>query len=129
MAASVQPNDAKGQAAAEAHYFRAVSLAENEAPPDRLEIAMANEGLASIYANGGNFDRAITALDDVRAAYPESPQVDAEEGLILAQAGRWTQAEAALRKAVTIQPNDANVLNALGLVDWQHNHESRSGGC
>jgi protein O-mannosyl-transferase len=123
MVASVQPNDAKGQAAAEAHYLRAVSLAENEAPPDRLEIVMANEGLASIYANRGNFDRALSALDEVRAAYPESPQVDGEEGLILAQAGRWTQAEAALRKAVAIQPNDANVLNALGLVAWQHNHD------
>jgi protein O-mannosyl-transferase len=123
MVASVQPNDAKGQAAAEAHYLRAVSLAENEAPPDRLEISIANEGLASIYAGRGEFDRALRALDEVRAAYPQNPVVDGEEGLILAQAGRWIQAEAALRKAVTIQPNDANVLNALGLVAWQHNHD------
>lgn len=123
MVASVQPNDADGQAAAEAHYLRAVSLAENEAPPDRLEIAIANEGLASTYANRGNFDRALSALDEVRAAYPQDPVVDGEEGIILAQAGRWTQAEAALRNAVAIQPNDANVLNALGLVAWQHNHD------
>lgn len=123
MVASVQANDPKGQAAAEAHYLRAVSLAENEVPPDRLEISIANEGLASIYAGRGEFDHALSALDEVRVAYPESPQVDGEEGLILAQAGRWAQAEAALRRAITIQPNDANLLNALGLVAWQHNHD------
>jgi tetratricopeptide (TPR) repeat protein len=45
--------------------------------------------------------------------------VDGEEGLILTQIGRWPEAEAALRKAVAISPNDANVLNALGLIAWQ----------
>jgi Flp pilus assembly protein TadD len=83
-------------------------------------MAIAGEGLASIFAARGDFDRALQALDQVRRADPQDPQVDGEAGLILAQAGRWTEAGAALRKGVEISPNDANVLNALGLIAWQH---------
>jgi len=120
MVAALQPNSATGQISAETHYLRAISLAESEAPPDRLEMAIAGEGLASIYAARGDFDRALRALAQVRLAAPEDPEVDGEQGLILTQAGRWTEAEAALRRAVAISPNDANVLNALGLIAWQH---------
>jgi Flp pilus assembly protein TadD len=119
MVAALQPNNAAGQASAESHYLRAISLAQSETPPDRLELAIAGEGLASIYAAGGDFERALRALAQVRLADPKDPQVDGEEGLILTQAGRWPEAEAALRKAVAISPNDANVLNALGLITWQ----------
>jgi Flp pilus assembly protein TadD len=120
MAGAVQPNNAIGQDSAVSHYLRAISLAENEAPPNRLEMAIAGEGLASIYATRGEFEQALRALAQVRAAEPKDPQVDGEEGLILMQANRWTEAQAALRRAVAITPNDANVLNALGLLAWQH---------
>jgi protein O-mannosyl-transferase len=120
MVAALQPNNAAGQISAETHYLRAISLAESEVPPDRLQMAIAGEGLASIYAARGDFDQALRALAKVRVAAPEDPEVDGEEGLILTQAGRWTEAEAALRRAVAISPNDANVLNALGLITWQH---------
>jgi Flp pilus assembly protein TadD len=121
MVAALQPNNATGQASAESHYLSAISLAERESPPARQEMAIAGEGLASIYAARGDFDRALQALTQVRRADPQDPQVDGEEGLILTQAGRWTEAEAALRRAVDMSPNDANVLNALGLIAWQHN--------
>jgi protein O-mannosyl-transferase len=120
MVASLQPNDATGQTSAEGHYLKAISLSGNETPPDRLQLAIAGEGLASIYAARGEFDQALRALAQVRLANPNDTQVDGEEGLILSQAGRWVEAEAALRKAVAINPNDANVLNALGLIAWQH---------
>ncbi|HEY6384890.1 MAG TPA: tetratricopeptide repeat protein [Candidatus Acidoferrum sp.] len=120
MVAAVQPNNATGQSSAESHYLTAISLAERATPPDRLELAIAGEGLASIYAARGEYDRALRALAQVRLADPKDPQVDGEERLILAQAGRWTEAEAALRRAVVISPNDANVLNALGLIAWRH---------
>jgi len=120
MVAAVQPNNAIGQDSAVSHYLRAISLAENEAPPNRLEMAIAGEGLASIYAARGEFEQALRALAQIRAADPKDAQVDGEEGLILMQANRWTEAEAALRRAVVITPNDANVLNALGLLAWQH---------
>src|SRR5205085_7224844 len=120
MVAALQPNDAAGQTLAESHYLSAISLAETETPPDRSQVAIAGEGLASIYAARADFDRALRTLAQVRIADPEDPQVDGEEGLILTQAGRWTEAEAALRRAVAITPNDANVLNALGLVAWHY---------
>ena len=119
MVAAVQPNDATGQTSAESHYLSAISLARIETPPNRSEMAIAWEGLASIYAARADFDRALEALAQVRIADPKDPQVDGEEGLILTQAGRWAEAEGALRKAVAINPNDANVLNALGLLAWQ----------
>jgi Flp pilus assembly protein TadD len=81
---------------------------------------MAYEGLASIYASRSDFDRALRMLDQVRIADPQDPELDGERGLILVQAGRWDEAEAALRKATVVAPNDANVLNALGLLAWQH---------
>jgi len=120
MVAAVQPNNATGQDSAISHYLRAISFAENEAPPNRLEMAIAGEGLASIYAARGEFEQALRALAQVRAADLKDAQVDGEEGLILMQANRWTEAQAALRRAVAITPNDANVLNALGLLAWQH---------
>ena len=120
MVAAAQPNNATGQDSAISHYLRAISLAENEAPPNRLEMAIAGAGLASIYAARGEFEQALRALAQVRAADPKDAQVDGEEGLILMQANRWTEAQAALRRAVAITPNDANVLNALGLLAWQH---------
>jgi Flp pilus assembly protein TadD len=120
MVAALQPNNAAGQTSAESHYLSAISLAEAESPPDRQGMAIAGEGLASIFAARGDVDRALQALDQVRRADPQDPQVDGEEGLILTQAGRWAEAGAALRKAVEISPNDANVLNALGLIAWQH---------
>jgi Flp pilus assembly protein TadD len=120
MVAAQQPNSAAGQASAEAHYQNAAILAKSETPPDRLELAIAEEGLAMTYAARGDFDRALSALAQVRAVDPRDPEVDGEEGLILTQAGRWTEAEAALRRAVVINPHDANVLNSLGLIAWQH---------
>jgi tetratricopeptide (TPR) repeat protein len=113
MVAAVQPNNAIGQDSAVSHYLRAISLAENEAPPNRLEMAIAGEGLASIYAARGEFEQALRALTQVRAADPKDAQVDGEEGLILMQANRWSEAQAALRRAVAITPNDANVLMPL----------------
>ena len=120
MVAALQPNNSTGQALAESHYLSAISLAKSEMPPDRSEMANAWKGLASIYAARADFERALRALAEVRIADLNDPQVDGEEGLILTQAGRWTEAEASLRRAVAISPNDANVLNALGLLAWQH---------
>jgi Flp pilus assembly protein TadD len=100
-----------------------IFLAEREAPPDRLQIDIADEALAAMYAGRGDFERALKALDQVRANDPQDLEVDGEAGLILAQAGRWGEAEAALHRAVIVEPNDANVLNALGLIAWQHHHD------
>jgi Flp pilus assembly protein TadD len=122
MVADVQRTDENKHESAENNYMQAIALAEKEFPPDRLQMALAYQGLASIYAGHSDFDRALTMLDNARIANPEGSQVDGEEGLILVQAGRWTDAEALLQKAMAVSPNNENVLNALGLISWQQRH-------
>jgi Flp pilus assembly protein TadD len=120
MFAMLQRNDPSAQKLAEDHYLQAITLAENESPPNYLEMVLAYEGLAPIYAARSEFDRALETLDQVRRIDPNDPEVDADEGFILARAGRWDGAEIALQKAAAIAPNNENVLNALGLLYWQH---------
>ena len=123
MVASLQSNSASGEAAAERHYLQAISLAERESPPDYLDMVLSYEGLAPIYANGGRFDRAMEALDHVRKIDPNDPEADSEEGVLLEQAGRWSEAAAYLKKAQQRDPEDPNLLNALGLLAWQYDHQ------
>jgi Flp pilus assembly protein TadD len=111
--------------AAENHYVKAVSLARSESPPDLGTQAMSGEGLASLYAERGNFDQALKALSEVRAANPNDPEIDGEAGLILTQAGRYQEAEAALRKAVAQGHANENVLNALGMLEWHGKQDPR----
>ena len=120
MVASLEISGRSRAGAAEGNYLQAIALAEKESPPDYLQMALSYEGLSSLYAGRGEFDRAAEALAQVRRIDPNDPEVDSEEGLILAQAGRWEQAEGALRKAAARTPDDPNVLNALGLIAWQH---------
>lgn len=108
-------------AEAESHYLWAAALAEQESPPDRLQIAFACKGLATLYADQSQFGKALQMLDHARLADPEDPEIDSEQGLIFAQAGRWPEAETALARALKAAPNNENVLNALGVVAWQHN--------
>ena len=62
-------------------------------------------------------------LQQARSANPGNPEQDSQEGMILVQAGRWQEAENALKKAEQEIPNSENVLNALGILEWRHNHE------
>lgn len=123
MVASTQKGDAAGMQSAETHYFQALALASEETPPDRLQMAKACEGLALIYSERADFLRAIDFLNRVRSIDPSDPEVDGEEGLIMARAGRWEQASQLLERAVAASHADENVLNALGIVAQQHTHK------
>ena len=116
--------DRNGAASSEAenHYQKAIYFAERETPPDRVQIGFAYEGLAALYAEHSDFDRALNALEEARMANPQDPELDAEQGLVLVQGGHWVEAERLLRKAIVDTPNNENVLNALGLIEWQRNH-------
>ncbi|MBV9072447.1 MAG: tetratricopeptide repeat protein [Acidobacteria bacterium] len=118
VAASLLSSDASSRA--EEQYQAAASLAAQEHPPDYLQLALAEEGLASIYADRSEFSRAIETLEQVRKANPTDPEVDGEEGLILARAERWQEAEICLQRAVVNRHENENVLNALGIVAWRH---------
>src|ERR1700683_3455811 len=117
---------------AEAHYLQAIALARNENPPDSLDLSRSLEGLASLYSDHGDYARALEVLHQWRDIFPKDvskdapkdipndSELDVEEGLVLLKSGRWQDAEPLLTRAFATRPQDENVLNALGLLAWQH---------
>jgi protein O-mannosyl-transferase len=119
VAATESDNPADSQSA-EAHYLQAIALAQSENPPDLLDLARSQQGLASFYADRGDYARALQILHQWREFVPDDPQLDGEEGLVLLKSGRWQNAEPLLNRAFAARPHDENVLNALGLLAWEY---------
>jgi|HubBroStandDraft_6_1064221.scaffolds.fasta_scaffold01944_3 tetratricopeptide (TPR) repeat protein len=109
---------------AETQYLQAITLARNENPPDSLDLSRSLQGLASLYSDRGDYARALQVLrqwrDIISKDAPNDSELDAEEGLILLKSGRWQEAQLLLTRAFAAHPQDENVLNALGLLAWQH---------
>jgi len=116
MVASSQSEDATQLPAAEENYLQAIELAKADTPRDRLDIVAGDEGLASLYAGQGNVNRALQVLNDAKQIAGETYDIASEEGILLTQAGRGSEAEPLLRRAQEVQPNNENVLSGLGLV-------------
>jgi tetratricopeptide (TPR) repeat protein len=123
MVAGHQSSDSPGSPDGEQNYLQAISLAKQEIPPDRLDLVTAYKGLASLYADRSDNQRALQMLSQAREIAPADPETDSEEGLILVRAGRWSEAEPLLDKTVAAQPENENVLSTLGLVAWQYHHD------
>ncbi len=123
MVASTESDESPGSADAEQNYLQAISLAKQETPEDRLDLVAAYKGLASLYADRSDNQRALQMLASAREVAPADPETDTEEGLILVRAGRWDEAEPLLNKAVAAQPDNENVLSTLGIIAWQHHHD------
>jgi tetratricopeptide (TPR) repeat protein len=109
--------------AAEQDYRKAIDLAQQQTPPDRLYTLKGYEGLASLYAERGLFDKAMDALTQARTLAPNDPDVAAEEGLILARVGRAGGSEDALKRALAAHPNNENLIAALGLIARDEHHD------
>jgi protein O-mannosyl-transferase len=122
MVAATAGTDAPSVAEAEEHYLRAIELAKSEQPPDLLDVSRSDQGLASLYSDLGDVDKALSVLRDWRAFDPGEPRIDAEEGLCLLKSGRWQQAEPMLNRALVAMPNDENVLNAFGILQREYKH-------
>jgi protein O-mannosyl-transferase len=123
MVASTQSDESPGSADAEQNYLQAISLAKQETPEDRLDLVAAYKGLATLYADRSDNQRALQMLASAREISPADPETDTEQGLILVRAGRWSEAEPLLNQAVAAQPENENVLSTLGIVAWQHHHD------
>lgn len=115
-----EKNDLEG---AERHYQRALSLAQAQYPPEWDQVDSANMGLALIYSERGEYDKALDSLDKARAANPKDREVQSARGGVLLQAGHWREAEGILREVLQANPNDVNALNGLGLIAWQDEHQ------
>jgi tetratricopeptide (TPR) repeat protein len=105
---------------AEQHYLRAITLAEVRNPPEWDQIDSAYVGLAIIYLERQQYEKALSALDKAQAADPSDADIPTARGAILLQAGRWEEARNMLREVLKTNSNDENALNALGTIAWQH---------
>jgi tetratricopeptide (TPR) repeat protein len=118
-----QSKDSYESAAAEQNYLRAIALATQQFPPDRLDAVQSYRGLASLYADRGQYDQALQTLAEARQLAPVDADSDAEQGMILARAGRGKEAQPLLERALAAQPDNENVLSALGLVARDDLHD------
>jgi tetratricopeptide (TPR) repeat protein len=118
-----EPSDASQTADAEQHYQRAATLAEAQTPPDRLDAVTAYRGLAWIDANRSQYPQALTKLAKAEAIDPEDADTDGEKGLILARSGNGLAAMPLLERSLAAEPNNENVLSALGLVARDDLHD------
>jgi protein O-mannosyl-transferase len=123
MVASIQSDESPGPADAEQNYLQAIALAKQETPQDRLDLVAAYKGLASLYADRSDNQRALQMLGSAREIAPADPEIDSEEGLVLVRAGRWSEAGPLLDKTIAANPENENVLSTLGLVAWQYHHD------
>jgi tetratricopeptide (TPR) repeat protein len=108
--------------AAQQHYLRAITLAQQWNPPETLQVSIAYAGLAYILAQSGRFDEALRDLDLAQQADPLNKIVLRARGSILTQAGRWVEAKQVLDSVLRTDPNDDASLNAYGIVAWQGEH-------
>ena len=124
-AAFVRNMVAAGQSAdmAETNYRQALALSQQASPPDRIDAMAAYKGLASLYADSGEFDRALQTLSEARRIDPDDPDMAGEQGIILAQTGRGGEAMTLLNQALAEQPDNENVLSALGLIARDERHD------
>jgi tetratricopeptide (TPR) repeat protein len=123
MVASTQSSDPSQSAAAEQNYLQAIALATQQLTPDRLDAVQSYRGLASLYADRGQYDQALQTLAEARQLAPVDPDADAEQGMILARAGRGKEAQPLLERALAAQPDNENLLSALGLVARDDLHD------
>ena len=123
MVAVTESDNPPTSKAAEENYLRAIALAKQQMPPDKLDLVMAYEGLASLYADRSDNQRALETLAEAREIAPDDPDADTEEGLILVRTGQWSEAEPLLEKTLAANPENENALSSMALVAWQYHHD------
>lgn len=123
----VREDRPQGAAAVERLALAAESAADK---PEALRLArraralapddpQAGVVLAEVLRSQDRLDEAVAVLDPMIAAHPDG--ADAERllflrGSALERSGRWPQAEADLRRALQLKPDDAEVQNYLGFA-------------
>lgn len=94
----------------------AINLAEQA-----LQTHPSNDGIWSYYADAlhkeGQLDKALAALDSVKKINPSYPNVSLRQGQWLIQAGRITDAVAALKPVAASNPEKAEIAARLIFAD------------
>jgi tetratricopeptide (TPR) repeat protein len=123
MIATQESNDSTPSSDAEQHFLRAAALAEEQTPPDRLDAVTAYRGLAWIDANRSQYPQAFSLLTKASDIDPEDADTDGEKGLILARSGNGLAAMPLLERSLAAEPDNENVLSALGMVTRDDLHD------
>ena len=123
MVANTESNDPSKLSSAEQNYSQAVRLAKDEIPPDQLALVTAYNGLALVFMQREEYERALRALNEAQQIAPGNFESNNVQGLVLLRAGRLQEAEPLLEKSLAAEPQNENVLSELGLMEWQQLHD------
>lgn len=85
---------------------------------DQNEVSSFN--LAQLYLQAGQTDAAIATLEPLVAARPDDAEVQALYGTALGRAGRTEEADAALERALSLNPDLASARGARSLLEQQN---------
>lgn len=78
------------------------------------EVARANVRLGAAYMEEGDFEVALNRLERARRADPQYPATYHVLGLLYQRLGQFDEAESNYRRALSLVPNDWNILNSYG---------------
>lgn len=91
---------------------------EAQNPGSSLDIGTTR---AQLLAEHGALKEALQDLDELRAAYPDHPQLEYQRATVLETGGRTREAIAQFEKALKARPDDPQLQNALGFTLADHN--------
>jgi len=100
---------------------RLSSLIEKYRPPQ----AGFYSGLGEGYRSAKDGAKAIAYFEEAARRAPASEILQLELGNALMESGQWVKAEAALRRAKTLRPDDAAAWGLLGWVLWQQDKQDK----
>jgi predicted CXXCH cytochrome family protein len=76
-------------------------------------------GIAEAYRAQGELSKAIPYYEEAARRAPSSEIIQLQLGNALMESRQWTKAEAALRRAKALRPDDAAAWGLLGWILWQ----------
>jgi predicted CXXCH cytochrome family protein len=83
-------------------------------------------GLAEGYRSAGDMPKAIAWFEEAARRAPNSEIIQLERGNAFIASNQWAKAEAALRMATKLQPEDAAAWGLLGWALWQQDKTSEA---
>ncbi len=109
--------DEKGDfAGARREYEVALRVAQEESPPNKLQMANAYVGLSGIATHERDFQRALATVNQALAIDDKLPGAHLAKGIIVLQMGHLEEARVLLEESHKYFPYDEVALNGLGII-------------
>ncbi len=112
--------------AAQQHYLAAIEAAKAATPPQISQISIAYTGLAHVYDDTHQPEKALAALDEAQRINPRNSEAQVARAVILAEQSNWPAAKHVLQQILSADPNNAVALNTMGMVAWQGEHNNQA---